>query len=60
MWTQLLLWAVAVGCCYRARVRRHWSGSMVPLITAVLVALALVPLYATVVEYVGGMIADHL
>jgi hypothetical protein len=31
-----------------------------PLIAAALVAIVLVPLYATVVEYVGALVADHL
>jgi hypothetical protein len=60
MWTQLLLWAAAVGCCYHARLRQRWSGIAMPLIATALVALALVLLYGAVVEHIGELIADHV
>jgi hypothetical protein len=57
-WAQLVLWVVGLLCCYVQRLRRKRSPLGIVILAGVLVALGLVVLYATTLEYIGVRLCD--
>ncbi len=56
-WLQLGLWALALACIYRARLRRRHHQAVFYTIMTMLTFVVVLLLYATVVEYVGEPIS---